>query len=103
MVQTESETEDPRDNIPDEFREILDVMSQEAVDALPEHKSYDCWIELKEGEKVPWAPIYPLLENELETLREWLQEMLETGKIRQSTSQAGLPILLVGKPNGRGL
>jgi len=57
MVQTENKTEDPRDNIPDEFREYLNVMSKEAAHALPEHKSYDCRIELKEGEKAPWRPI----------------------------------------------
>ena len=42
MVQTENKTEDPRNNIPDEFREYLDVMSKEAVDVLPEYKNYDC-------------------------------------------------------------
>jgi len=42
MVQMENKTEDPRNNIPDEFREYLDVMSKEAVDVLPEHKNYDC-------------------------------------------------------------
>ena len=31
------------------------------------------------------------------------KEMLQTGKIRRSTSSAGSPILFVPKPNGRGL
>jgi len=57
MVQTENKTEDPRDNVVDEFQEYLDVMSKETADALPEHKSYDCQIELKEREKAPWGPI----------------------------------------------
>jgi hypothetical protein len=60
-------------------------------------------IELKEGESAPWGPIYPLSELELETLREWLKEMMRTGKIHRSTSPAGSPILFVSKPNGRGL
>jgi len=81
MVRTENETEDPQDNVPDEFREYLDIMSKETADTILEHKSYNCQIELKEGEKAPWGPIYPLSENELEILRGWLQEMLKTGKI----------------------
>jgi hypothetical protein len=60
-------------------------------------------IELKEGESPPWGPIYPLSELELETLREWLKEMMKTEKIRRSTSPAGSPNLFVPKPNGRGL
>ena len=96
-------TEDPRNQIPKEFRGYLDIMSQEAAEALPAHRSYDCKIDLKEGETAPWGPIYPLSEKELQTLREWLKEMLQTGKIQRSTSPAGSPILFVPKPNGKGL
>ena len=102
-VATVQKQADPRDNVPAEFREYLDVMSQETVEALPKHKSYDCQIELKNGETAPWGPIYPLSETELETLREWLKEMLKNGKIRRSMSPARSPILFVPKPNGRGL
>jgi len=56
-------------------------MGKEAADALPKHSSYDHEIPLKEGEKPPWGPIYPLSEVELETLREYLKEMMRTGKI----------------------
>ena len=78
-------------------------MGKEAAEALPKHRGYDCRIDLKTGETAPWGPIYPLLEKELETFREWLKEMLRTGKIRRSTSPAGSPILFVPKPHGRGL
>jgi len=96
-------TENPLEQVPMEFRQYLGVMSKELVDTLPEHRSYDCKIDLKEGSTAPWGPIYPLSEVELQTLREWLKEMEKTGKIRRSTSQAGSPILFVPKPNGRGL
>jgi len=95
--------EDPQDQVPKEFRGYLDIMSQEVAEALPAHRPYDCKIDLKEGETVPWGPIYPLLETELQILSEWLKEMLRTGKIRRSTSPAGSPILFVPKLNGRGL
>jgi len=78
-------------------------MSKEEADALPQHRPYDCKIELKEGSTAPWGPIYPLSEVELQTLREWLKEMERTGKIKRSTSPAGLPNLFVPKPHRRGL
>jgi len=103
MVQAGKEAANPLDKVPEKFREYLGVMSRETTEALPEHKSYNCRIELKEGEVAPWGPIYPLSEKELEALREWLKEMLKNGKIWPSTSPAYSPILFVPKPNGRGL
>jgi len=94
---------DPLEQVPQEFRHYLGIMGSEAADALPEHTSYDHKIDLKEGEKPPWGPIYPLSEIELATLREWIKDMLRTGKIQRSSSPAGAPILFVPKPHGRGL
>jgi len=102
-VATVTTSNDPLSEVPPEFREFLGIMSKEAADALPEHRPYDCKIDLKEGETVPWGPIYPLSEVELQTLREWLKEMEKAGKIKRSTSPAGSPILFVPKPHGRGL
>ena len=93
----------PLEDVPMEFRQYLGIMSQEAADALPKHRPYDCKIDLKEGATAPWGPIYPLSEVELRTLQEWLKEMEKNGKIRRSTSPAGSPILFVSKTNGRGL
>jgi len=95
--------EDPLQTVPVEFCQYLGIMGKEAADRLPEHRPYDCKIDLKEGATAPWGPIYPLSEIELQTLREWLKEMEKTGKIKRSTSPAGSPILFVPKPNGRGL
>jgi len=95
--------EDPIKAVPQEFRQYLRIMGKEAADALPEHRPYDCKIDLQEGSTAPWGPIYPLSEVELQTLREWLKEMEQTGKIKRSTSPAGSPILFVPKPHGRGL
>src|ERR1700712_5321146 len=95
--------QDPLSQVPAEFRRFLGIMGKEAADALPAHTDYDHRIDLKEGEKPPWGPIYPLSEVELATLREWLSDMMRTGKIRRSSSPAGAPILFVPKPHGRGL
>jgi len=102
-VAAAAENEDPLKQVPMEFRQYLGIMGKEAADQLPEHRLYDCKMELKEGTTAPWGPIYPLSEIELQTLREWLKEMEKTGKIKRSTSPAGSPILFVPKPHGRGL
>jgi len=60
------ETEDPLASVPVEFRQYLGIMGKEAADALPEHRPYDCKIDLKEGTTAPWGPIYPLSEIELQ-------------------------------------
>jgi len=62
--------------VPEEFREYLSIMGKEAAEGLPEHQPYDCKINPKEEETAPWGLIYPLSETELQTLREWLKEML---------------------------
>jgi hypothetical protein len=94
---------DPISLVPPKFRKFSPIMTQEAADKLPEHASYDHAIDIKEGEKPPWGPVYPLNEKELATLREYLVTMIKTGKIRRSKSPAGAPILFVPKPHGRGL
>jgi len=67
--------EDPIKAVPKEFCQYLRIMGKEAADALPKHRPYDCKIDLQKGSMAPWGPIYPLLEVELQTLREWLKEM----------------------------
>jgi len=63
-----TENEDPLKQVPMEFRQYLGIMGKEAADQLPEHRPYDCKIELKEGTTAPCGPIYPLSEMELQTL-----------------------------------
>jgi len=44
---------DPLKQVPREFHEYLCIMSKESADALPEHRPYDCKIDLKEGSTAP--------------------------------------------------
>jgi len=50
--------QDPLSLVPPEFRRFLGIMGKEAADALPAHTNYDHRIDLKDGEKPPWGPIY---------------------------------------------
>jgi hypothetical protein len=81
----------------------MHIISKDAAKCLPEHTPYDHAMNLKTGETPPWRPCFAVSEKELEVLREWLVEMLETGKIRWSKSPAAVPILFVPKAHSRGL
>ena len=84
----------------DHYKDYADVFSQERIQTLPEHSEYDHKINIEPGKQAPWGPIYKLSEAELKVLREYLDNMLASGKIRRSTSPASAPILFVPKPNG---
>lgn len=107
-VKSEEEPQQPparpiAEVLPAEYHRFLHVFDREVADRLPDHRDWDHAIDLVEGAKPPWGPIYALSEVELEALRKWLDEMLEQGKIRPSKSPAGAPILFVPKAHGRGL
>jgi hypothetical protein len=86
--------------IPREYRDFADVFSELKANNLPEHRTYDHKIELQEGAEPPFGPIYSLSEVELTTLKEYLQDNIEKGFIRTSTSPAGSPVLFVKKKDG---
>jgi hypothetical protein len=102
-ISSNTSNDDPLSLDPERFMKWTNIMTKEAVQRLPTHKPYDHAIDLKDGETPPWGPVYALSATELEVLREWLKEMLDTGKIRRSKSPAAAPILFVPKPHGRGL
>ena len=76
----------------------------EAAKRLPEHREkFDTIIDLELGKQPPVGRLFQLSQSELQTLREYLHEMLETGKIRPSRSAAAASCFFVPKPHGRGL
>ena len=64
---------------------------------LPQHRWYDCPIDLQPGKKPPWGSIYNFSPSELEVLRAYIEENLANGFIRHSKSPAGAPIFFVKK------
>ena len=84
----------------DQYKEYQDVFKKKNADMLPQHRSYDCGIDLQEGTQPPFGPIYSLSQNELALLREYLDENLVKNFFRHSKSPAGAPILFVKKKDG---
>jgi hypothetical protein len=93
-------TIDPREKLPKEYHEFLDVFSKKEADKLPPHRPYDHKIQLKEGVKPPFGPMYDMSRGELLVLREYLEENLGKGFIRASRSPAASPVIFVRKPAG---
>ena len=82
------------------YSDFSDVFEKSNADRLPEHRPYDCPIDLIEGACPPFGPIYGLSEPELEALRSYLDDNLANGFIQPSKSPAGAPILFVKKKDG---
>ena len=73
----------------------------EAAKILPEHREkFDYEIELEPSKQPPIGRLFQLSQSELQTLQEYLYEMLETGKIRPSRSDATASCFFVPKPHG---
>ena len=49
-------------------------------------------INLESSKEAPTESLYPLSKDELDLLKEYLQEMTRIGKIRSSSSTAGAPM-----------
>ena len=90
----------PEYRVPEEYKDYADLFSKQAAEVLPEHQPWDHTIPLVDGKQPPFGPIYALSRIELETLRNYLDEMLEKGFIQPSSSPAGAPILFAKKKDG---
>ena len=87
--------------IPDEYKDLAEVFSEKRASKLPPHRGrLDHSITLEEGFKPTYGPIYNLSETELSVLKEYIEEHLERGSIRPSTSPFGAPVLFVKKADG---
>ena len=71
---------------------------RELARELSEHSRFSHAIEI-EGEAL-YGPLYNLSQIELRVLREYLDDVLEKGRIRPSLSPAGAPIIFVEKKDG---
>ncbi|XP_073675909.1 cilia- and flagella-associated protein 74 [Garra rufa] len=86
--------------IPPVYQSFTDVFSKERATQLPPHRPWDCSIDLLPGAKLPHGKIYPLSRPEQEAMENYIQEALQQGFIRPSTSPAASSFFFVPKKDG---
>ena len=80
----------------------MDVFGKEKFDQLPPKRPWDHAIELKEGaEPARAARPYHLTTTEQDVLDDFLNENLQTGRIRPSKSPWAAPLFFVKKKGGK--
>src|SRR3989440_229865 len=88
--------------LPKKYQQFANLFTKtKGPEVLPKHQPWDHTIPLQEGKQPTFGPVYSCSEKELQALREYLDENLAKGFIRESTSPAGYPILFVPKKNGK--
>jgi hypothetical protein len=66
----------PEEALPPEYTEFVDVFSEEQAGILPENTAHDHTIDLKEGTQPPYKLLYPLSQEELHVLWNYIKEYL---------------------------
>ena len=84
----------------EQYKSYQDVFEKKNADILSQHRLYDCAIDIKDGTQVLFGPIYNQSQDELATLKEYIDENLAKGFIWHSKSPAGASILFVKKNDG---
>ena len=87
--------------VPEQYHEFLPLFNKVLADRLPPHRpGIDHEVRLKDGETPTWGPLYSMSRAELVVLKDWLEENMSKGFIRQSSSPFAAPVLFAKKPGG---
>ena len=86
--------------LPQEFRHHVEHFLAKNASELPPHRPWDHKIEITPGKHAPYHKNRPFSPAELRCVKKWIDEMLDKGFIRESTSPAAAPLLLAAKPGG---
>ena len=94
LVTPSSTSQESKTQLPKKYIEFSDVFDKVKANTLPEHRPYDCSIDLQPGKEPPWGPIYN------QVLWAYIDENFASTFIRHSRSPAGAPIFFVKKKYG---
>jgi len=89
------------ERLPVQYKDFVEIFGKAAQASLPAHRPQDMVIDFKPRKRSASGKLYPLSPDELELLKEYLDEILRTSKIRPSKSSAGAPIFLAKQANGK--
>ncbi|KAL0173222.1 hypothetical protein M9458_033533, partial [Cirrhinus mrigala] len=86
--------------IPSHYQDLSEVFSKTKATQLPPHRPWDCAIELLPNAMPPKSKVYPLSRMEDQAMEDYIEEALESGFIRVSTSPAAAGCFFVSKKDG---
>jgi len=89
------------ERLPVPYIDFVEIFGKAAQASLPAYRPQDMVIHLEPEKQPPSGKLYPLSSDELELLKECLDEMLRTGKIWLSKSSTGAPIFFAKQANGK--
>src|ERR1700683_475967 len=88
------------DVVPPQYHNFEDIFMRKDFDKLPERRPWDHAIDLTPGSKPVDCKTYPLSPKEQQSLHEFIEENLRTGRIRPSKSPMASPFFFVKKKDG---
>ena len=88
------------ETLPKPYWQYKELFEEKKAKLLAPRRTFDHAINLKDGAEPPWGPIYPMSAHQLNELDKFLKKMMAEGKIAESESRYGAPILFVPKPDG---
>lgn len=83
--------------VPARYHAWIDVFFKANANTLPAHTKYNLKINLEPGAKPPFGGIYQLGTKEQDALKAHIDEFLDKGFMRESSSEAASPVLFVPK------
>ncbi|KAI2647858.1 Transposon Tf2-9 polyprotein [Labeo rohita] len=83
--------------IPSHYQDLSEVFSKTKATQLPPHRPWDCAIDLLPNAMPPKSKVYPLSRMEDQAMEDYIEEALESGFIRASTSPAAAGFFFVSK------
>uniref|UniRef100_A0A8C7YHL6 ribonuclease H n=1 Tax=Oryzias sinensis TaxID=183150 RepID=A0A8C7YHL6_9TELE len=84
-------------SVPSCYHEFKAVFSKKKAGSLPQHRPYDCAIELLPGATLPKGHLYNLSGPEKTAMETYIHEALTSGHIRPSSSPVGAGFFFVEK------
>ena len=89
------------DNVPERIRErYADFFNLDKAEQPSNRLTMDHAIELKPNTEPPYMRTYNMSPAELKALDEYINDALAKGRIRESTSSAGAPVLFIPRKSG---
>ena len=90
----------PKQLVPKEYHEYLDIFDEEKANRYPESRSWDHKIKMKPGFELKSFKTYNLTQEEQSELDKFLKENLDKGYIKSSESPMASPFFFVKKKDG---